>query len=64
MTNGPTQQRDKLIFLLYYQQGMTAQDIASLPTVSLSVKGVESTLLRMTRFVRQQLAEKPRAARA
>jgi RNA polymerase sigma-70 factor, ECF subfamily len=64
MTDGPTQQRDKLIFLLYYQQGMTAQDIASLPTVSLSIKGVESTILRMTRFVRQQLAEKPRAARA
>jgi RNA polymerase sigma-70 factor (ECF subfamily) len=63
MANGPTQQRDKLIFLLYYQQGMTAQDIASLPAVSLSIKGVESTILRMTRFVRQQLAEKPRAAR-
>ena len=64
MTNSPTQQRDKLIFLLYYQQGMTAQDIASLPTMSLSIKGVESTILRMTRFVRQQLTEKPRAARA
>jgi RNA polymerase sigma-70 factor (ECF subfamily) len=64
MTDGQTRQRDKLIFLLYYQQGMTAQDIASLPTLSLSVKGVESTILRMTRFVRQQLAEKPRAARA
>jgi RNA polymerase sigma factor (sigma-70 family) len=63
MANSPTLQRDKLIFLLYYQQGMTAQDIASIPAVSLSIKGVESTILRMTRFVRQQLAEKPRAAR-
>jgi DNA-directed RNA polymerase specialized sigma24 family protein len=64
MTDSPTQHRDKLIFLLYYQQGLTAQDIASLPKVALSIKGVESTILRMTRFVRQQLTEKPKAARA
>ena len=53
--DGPSKSRDKLIFLLHYRQGMSAHAIASLPTVDLNVKGVESALLRLRRIVRGQL---------
>ena len=47
--------RDRTVFWLYYQQGMTASAIASLPSMSLSVKGVESALHRMTALIRNHL---------
>jgi RNA polymerase sigma-70 factor, ECF subfamily len=47
-----TYQRDVAIFWLYYEQGYTAKEISLLPNMELSVKGVESTLLRLVRFVR------------
>jgi RNA polymerase sigma-70 factor (ECF subfamily) len=47
--------RDRMVFWLYYQQGMTASAIAALPSVSLSVKGVESALHRMTALIRNHL---------
>jgi RNA polymerase sigma-70 factor (ECF subfamily) len=47
--------RDRTVFWLYYQQGMTASAIASLPGISLSVKGVESALHRMTALIRNHL---------
>lgn len=47
--------RDRMVFWLYYQQGMTANAIAALPSVSLSVKGVESALHRMTALIRNHL---------
>ena len=53
---GADQERDRLIFWLYYQQGMTAKAIAALPTVGLTAKGVESAILRLTRLVREQVA--------
>jgi len=53
------QQRDRTIFWLYYRQGLSARDIASIPSVGLSTKGVESALVRLTRLVRQSLAEFP-----
>lgn len=52
------QQRDRRIFWLYYRQGLSARAIASLPSIGLSTKGVESTILRLTRFVRSELAER------
>jgi RNA polymerase sigma-70 factor (ECF subfamily) len=52
---GPDQERDRLIFWLYYQQGMSSKTIAALPTVGLTAKGVESAILRLTRLVRQQI---------
>ena len=55
-SDGPDQERDRLIFWLYYQQGMSAKAIAALPTVGLTAKGVESAVLRLTRQVRQQVA--------
>jgi RNA polymerase sigma-70 factor (ECF subfamily) len=47
--------RDRTVFWLYYQQGMTARAIAGLPGISLSVKGVESALQRMTALIRSHL---------
>jgi RNA polymerase sigma-70 factor (ECF subfamily) len=55
-TQGPDHERDCTIFWLYYQQGMSAKDIAALPNIDLSAKGVESALFRLTRLVREQLA--------
>jgi len=57
-------ERDRTIFWLYYQQGLSARAIASIPSVGLSTKGVESTILRLTRLVRENLAELPTKARA
>jgi RNA polymerase sigma-70 factor (ECF subfamily) len=54
-SEGPDRERDRLIFWLYYQQGMSAKAIAALPTVGLGAKGVESAILRLTRLVREQL---------
>jgi RNA polymerase sigma-70 factor (ECF subfamily) len=55
-SDGPDQERDRLIFWLHYQQGMSAKAIAALPTVGLSAKGVESAISRLTRLVRERVA--------
>jgi len=52
-----TQERDRTIFWLYYRQGLTAKEIEELPSIGLSLKGVESTLHRLTQLVRTQLVE-------
>jgi RNA polymerase sigma-70 factor, ECF subfamily len=52
---GPQLQRSRRIFWLYYRVGLTANAIAALPYIGLSTKGVESTLLRLTRLLRQEL---------
>jgi RNA polymerase sigma-70 factor, ECF subfamily len=59
-TNGTDEigRRDRIVFWLYYQQGMTANAIAGLPGMALSVKGVESALHRMTALIRSHL-QKP-----
>jgi RNA polymerase sigma-70 factor, ECF subfamily len=48
--------RDRAIFWLYYRQGMTAQAIAELPDIGLTVKGVESLVFRLTKLVRERLS--------
>jgi RNA polymerase sigma-70 factor, ECF subfamily len=58
-TSGPSCVRDRRIFWLYYQQGVTAREIASIPYNGLPTKGVEAVILRLTRLVRTKLAEKP-----
>jgi RNA polymerase sigma-70 factor, ECF subfamily len=52
---GPDHDRDCTIFWLYYQQGMSASTIAELPSVNLTMKGVESVIFRLTRLVREHL---------
>jgi RNA polymerase sigma-70 factor (ECF subfamily) len=46
--------RDRTIFWLYYQQGFTAKEIAQLPGIELSVKGIESCIYRLTQAIRQE----------
>jgi len=53
---GPNSERDRKIFWLYYRVGLAASAIAALPSVGLSTKGVESTLARLTRQVRERLS--------
>ncbi len=53
--DGPNASRDRRIFWLYYRVGLPASAIAALPAMGLSTKGVESTILRMTRLVRRKL---------
>jgi RNA polymerase sigma-70 factor, ECF subfamily len=62
ITLGPFAERDRRIFLLYYRVGLTAAAIASLPSIGLTTKGVESTLLRLTQQVRERLANQPHQA--
>jgi DNA-directed RNA polymerase specialized sigma24 family protein len=58
---GQNLERDRRVFWLYYRVGLTANAIASLPAIGLSTKGVESTILRLTRLLRQELAaDRPR----
>jgi RNA polymerase sigma-70 factor (ECF subfamily) len=56
----PDLERDRAIFWLFYRHGLSAQAIADLPAVKLTVKGVESLLLRMIRFLRGELARPAR----
>ena len=53
----PNFERDYAIFWLFHRQGLTAKEISQLPAIGLSVKGVESTLLRLARLVRSKLNE-------
>jgi RNA polymerase sigma-70 factor (ECF subfamily) len=50
-------QRSRTVFWLYYRSGFTANAIASLPTIGLTTKGVESLLLRVTRLVRENVSD-------
>jgi len=47
--------RDRNAFWLYYRQGFTAKEIAAMPAMGLTVKGVESLLFRITVALRTQL---------
>jgi RNA polymerase sigma-70 factor (ECF subfamily) len=55
LSHEPNFERDYEIFWLYYRDGLTAKAIAALPRMKLSVKGVESTLLRLTRRIKTSL---------
>ena len=54
----PTFSRDYSIFWLYYKEGLTAKAIAEIRCIGLTIKGVESTLLRLTKLVRQNCNHK------
>ena len=45
--------RDRSVFRLYYQYGMTSQAIANIPGIGLTSKGVEGVLYRLTRTIRE-----------
>jgi RNA polymerase sigma-70 factor (ECF subfamily) len=52
---GPDQERDRMIFWLYFRQGMSTKEIASMPTVGLSAKGVGSVIERLKHGIREQI---------
>lgn len=52
---GPNVQRDRTIFLLYFRQGLTAAAIAKLPGINLTTEGVESTILRLVKLIKDRL---------
>ncbi len=58
VTDGENAERDRLIFRLYYHQGFTAADIADVPAVNLTAKGIESLLYRITALVRKEIARR------
>jgi RNA polymerase sigma-70 factor (ECF subfamily) len=55
---------EQVLFWLYYRQGFTATGITDSPGVKLTVKGVESLLLRMSRIVRENLEVSGRLRKA
>ncbi len=57
LSSSPTYARDTAIFWLYYEQGYTAKEIAMLPHLELSIKGVEAVLQRLSRYLRESSAE-------
>jgi RNA polymerase sigma-70 factor, ECF subfamily len=57
LAQGPNLERDRRVFWLYYRTGLAASDIAALPSIGLSTKGVESTILRLTRLLRSEMTE-------
>jgi len=52
---GPDRERDRAIFWLYFRQGMSTKEIASLPSLRLTAKGVASVLERVKRCIREQI---------
>jgi RNA polymerase sigma-70 factor, ECF subfamily len=52
---GPDQERDRMIFWLYFRQGMNTNEIASLPAIGLSTKGVGSVIERLKHCIREQI---------
>jgi RNA polymerase sigma-70 factor, ECF subfamily len=54
-TAGPDQERKQRIFWLYYRFGLPCSAIATLPGIQLETKGVESSIQRMTKEVRERM---------
>jgi len=53
---GSVSARDRYLFWLYYRHGLTAEAISRIPAIGLGAKGVESALLRLTRLLREIIA--------
>jgi RNA polymerase sigma-70 factor (ECF subfamily) len=51
----PDDRREQIVFRLYYRQGWTAKEIAAIPALDLTVKGVESMIFRTMKQIRQRL---------
>jgi len=61
---GPDQERDRTIFWLYFRQGMSTKEIASLPTIGLGPKGVGSVIERLKHGIREQITRGPSGIRS
>lgn len=58
---GPEGERDRTIFWFHHRYGFTAEAIAELQYLGLTVKGVESVIYRVTKAVRERLTDKAAA---
>lgn len=52
---GPDPERDRTIFWLYFRQGMSSKEIASIPAIGLGAKGVGSVIERLKHGIREQI---------
>jgi RNA polymerase sigma-70 factor (ECF subfamily) len=52
---GPDRERDRMIFWLYFRQGMSTKEIASIPAIGLSAKGIGSAIERVKHSIREQI---------
>jgi DNA-directed RNA polymerase specialized sigma24 family protein len=56
VTAGKDQERNRTIFWLRHRQGLTASEIAAIPSVRLTTEGVESVLLRLAIMIRGHIS--------
>ncbi|HEX7424796.1 MAG TPA: sigma-70 family RNA polymerase sigma factor [Terriglobales bacterium] len=52
VTAGKDQERKRTIFWLRHRQGLTASEIAAIPSIGLTTEGVESVLMRLAAMIR------------
>ena len=50
----PVTERDYTIFQMYFQQGFTAKEIGGIRTFSLTIKGVEASIHRSVKLLREK----------
>lgn len=55
VTAGRDQEKKRAIFWLRHRQGLTASEIAAIPSIGLTTEGVESVLLRLSIMIRGHL---------
>lgn len=55
VTLGKDQDRKRIIFWLRHRQGLTAREIASIPSIGLTTEGVESMLMRLSQVIRNHI---------
>ena len=56
VTAGKDQERNRTIFWLRHRQGLTASEIAAIPSVRLTTEGVECVLLRLAIMIRGHIS--------
>jgi RNA polymerase sigma-70 factor (ECF subfamily) len=56
VTAGKDQERKRAIFWLRHRQGLTASEIAAIPSIGLTTEGVESVLMRLAAMIRGHVA--------
>jgi RNA polymerase sigma-70 factor (ECF subfamily) len=56
---GKDQEKKRTIFWLRHRQGLTAAEIASIPSIGLTTEGVESVLMRLAIQIRAHTASSP-----
>jgi len=55
VTTGKDQERKRMVFWLRHRQGLTASEIAAIPSIGLTTEGVESMLMRLSIMIRGHL---------